>query len=95
MSTNNGLETEAGGWGVAGFRLVTPAAEHLASYQRALERGWSPDNIGGDVARLEELHRIAVDSDAFLAAFTDLEATGPPLSLPDGTKVPRLPGYRR
>jgi predicted acetyltransferase len=79
----------------ASFRLVVPAEEHLASYTAALERGWSPDNVRGDVARREELARIAGDPAAFLAGFTDVEATGPPVTMPDGTKAPRLPGYQR
>src|SRR5579871_6791216 len=78
-----------------GVQLVVPAKEHLASYTSALEGGWSADNIRGDTARREELARIASDPDAFLASLTDLQGTGAPLSLPDGTTVPRLPGFRR
>lgn len=77
------------------FRLVAPARAHLASYREALERGWSPDNIRGDLARLDELQRIAEDPDAFLASFTDLDGAGAPITMLDGTTVPRLPGYRR
>ncbi len=77
------------------MRLVWPAQEHLASYVAALERGWSPDNVRGEVAAREELKRIAADSAAFLAGLVDREATGPPITLPDGSTVPRLPGYRR
>ena len=77
------------------MQLVRPATEHLASYVAALERGWSPDNIRGEVAARDELKRIARDPAAFLAALEDREAKGPPLTLPDGSTVPRLPGYRR
>lgn len=61
----------------------------------ALERGWSPDNLRGEAAAREELVRIAANADAFLASLVDLEATGGPVTLLDGTTVPRLPGYRR
>jgi len=75
--------------------LVWPARVHLASYVAALERGWSPDNVRGEVATGEELRRIAEDADAFLASMVDIEAAGRPLTLLDGSTVPRLPGYRR
>src|SRR5258708_40319158 len=75
--------------------LVWPARQYLPSYVAALERGWSPDNVRGSVAAQEELERIASDPDAFLASLVDREASGHPIILPDGTKVPRLPGYRR
>ena len=44
--------------------------------------------------RLEDLERIARDSDAYLALFIDREAAGPPVKLPDGSVVPRLPSIR-
>jgi predicted acetyltransferase len=77
------------------MRLVWPAREYLSSYVAALERGWSPDNVRGEAAAREELERIAEDEDAFLASLVDKEATGAPITLPDGTTVARLPGYRR
>lgn len=75
--------------------LVWPAREHLAGYVDALQRGWSPDNVRGQAAAREELDRIAADADAFLAAMVDREAAGGPITLLDGSTVPRLPGYRR
>lgn len=77
------------------MELVWPGRAYLASYVAALERGWSPDNVRGDVARLEELGKIAADADAFLAGLVDREAKGAPLRMPDGTTAARLPGYRR
>ena len=76
------------------MQLVWPAAEYLPSYEEALRRGWSPDSMRPEVA-LDELARIAEDPDAFLASLVDREAKGPPVVLPDGTTVARLPGYRR
>ena len=77
------------------MKLVWPSREYLPSYVAALERGWSPDNLRGQIAAQEELKRIAVDADAFLASLVDRKATGNPITLPDGMTVPRLPGYRR
>jgi predicted acetyltransferase len=75
--------------------LVWPSREYLPSYRAALERGWSPDNLRGEEAVREELARIGQDPGAFVASLVDREAKGAPITLPDGTTVPRLPGYRR
>jgi predicted acetyltransferase len=77
------------------MELVRPGPEHLADYAAALQRGWSADNVRGAVAAQEELQRIAEDASGFLALMDDLEAQGPPVTLPDGTQVPRIPGLRR
>ena len=77
------------------MHLVWPAREYLSGYVSALERGWSPDNLRGEAAAREQLGRIALDADRFLAAQVDREAAGDPIVLPDGTTVPRLPGYQR
>lgn len=77
------------------MQLVRPSTEHLASYVAALERGWSHDSERGAAAAAEELLRIRSDPDAFLASMDDREAKGPPVTLPDGSTVPRLPGFRR
>jgi predicted acetyltransferase len=67
---------------------------HLASYVKALETGWSPDNTRPEAGR-EELTRIADDPESFLASRVDIEATSGPVQLPDGTTVARLPGYHK
>jgi predicted acetyltransferase len=77
------------------LRLVWPAVEYLPGYVAALERGWSPDNLRGVEAAAEQLSRIADDPDRFLASLVDRDALGGPFTLPDGTTVPRLPGYWR
>ncbi|HTL03617.1 MAG TPA: GNAT family N-acetyltransferase [Vicinamibacterales bacterium] len=77
------------------MKLVWPSREYLPSYVLALERGWSPDNVRGQVAAQEELSRIAADPDAFLVSLVDREAIGRPITLLDGTTAPRLPGYGR
>ncbi len=74
--------------------LVWPSAVYLASYDAALARGWSADNLRGDAAAREERARIAADPAAFVASLVDREARGAPVTLPDGSVVPRLPGFR-
>ena len=81
--------------GGSSMRLVWPARDFLPGYVAALERGWSPDNLRGAAAAAEQLARIHADPDAFLASLVDREAAGAPITLPDGTTVPRLPGYIR
>ena len=75
------------------FELVAPTREHLPRYVAALERGWSPDNLRGAAATAEQLEQIRADADAFVQGLFDPEGKGPPVRLPDGTEVPRLPGY--
>ena len=77
------------------LQLVKPALEFLAEYKAALERGWSADNVRGDVAACEELQKIETDPAAFVAALDDPQAKGGPIRLPDGSTVARLPGFRR
>ena len=74
--------------------LVWPAAQYLPGYVHALRQGWSPDNLRPQAA-LDELARIAEDPDRFLSEQVDREAKGPSITLPDGSTVPRLPGYSR
>lgn len=77
------------------FRLVTPAPVYLPAYRAALETGWSPDNVLGNLAAHRELDRIDRDAIAFLMSLDDPTAKGPPVAMKDGTTRPRLPGYRR
>jgi predicted acetyltransferase len=74
--------------------LVQPAIAYLGSYSDALRRGWSPDNVRGAAAALDELQQIESDPIKFLDGLTDPDAKGPPVTLPDGSQVPRLPGFR-
>jgi predicted acetyltransferase len=79
---------------IPSIELVWPAAQYLSGYVHALEQGWSPDNLRPQAAS-EELARIAQDPARFLSEQVDREAKGPPVILPDGSKVARLPGYTR
>ena len=75
------------------MKLVSPSPEHLASYMAALRRGWSM--TGGAAAAQEELREIENNPSLFLARKEDREAVGAPITLPDGSSVPRLPGFHR
>jgi predicted acetyltransferase len=77
------------------LQLLVPSLAHLDAYADALRRGWSPDNVRLEEAAREELELIAEDRAAFVAALDDREARHGPITLPDGSQVPRLPGYRR
>jgi len=77
------------------MELVQGTRDHLTSYVAALRAGWSADNVRGATAAQEELLRIEADPDAFLASLHDPEARGPPVTLPDGSRVRRIPGYRK
>ena len=74
--------------------LVWPATQYLPGYTRALQQGWSPDHLRPQTT-LDELAQIARDPVGFLSGKVDREAKGPPILLPDGSSVPRLPGYVR
>ena len=76
------------------MQLVWPSTDTLPSYVQALERGWSPNNLRPEAGQ-EELALIHADPAAFVASLVDREARGAPVRMPDGSFVPRLPGYRR
>ncbi len=77
------------------FALVRPGREHLASYADALRRGWSPDTVRGKATADEHLARIAADPDGFLASLDQRDPGGATIERPDGSRVPRLPGFVR
>jgi predicted acetyltransferase len=77
------------------LRLVKPAVAFLPAYVAALERGWSPDNVRLAEAAREQLDAIRTDPAAFVAGLDDPEAKAGPVTLPDGSTVARLPGFRR
>ena len=76
------------------MQLVWPSADTLPSYVQAVERGWSPNNLRPESGH-EELALIQADPDGFVASLVDREARGAAVPMPDGSLVPRLPGYRR
>lgn len=76
------------------MQLIWPSNDALPSYVQALERGWSHNNLRAEAGR-EELGLIKADPGAFIASLVDREGKGSPVRMPDGSFVPRLPGYRR
>jgi predicted acetyltransferase len=77
------------------MKLVVPALEYLDAYADALGRGFWSDNLRREESAREELAMIAADPADFVAALDDPEGKRAPIVLPDGSTVPRLPGYRR
>src|SRR5271169_2407621 len=76
------------------MELVWPSAEYLQSYTEALEAGWSPNSLRPEAAH-EQLARIKHDAVEFIRYQIDREAKGPPITLPDGSVVARIPQYQR
>jgi predicted acetyltransferase len=74
--------------------LVWPSEPYLESYVQALHAGWSPNNLRPE-ARFEELEKIAANPQQFLAELVDVAGNGPPVKMPDGSVVQKLPGYRK
>ena len=75
------------------MELVAPSADRLPGFVDALRRGWSP-STEHDVSA-EILAQVEADADDFLAAADDRDPQGRTVTLPDGTVVPRLPGFVR
>lgn len=76
------------------MELVRPAKEHLESYLSALERIATLDEPFFRMFQ-RELAEIAQDSAAFLESLDDLEARRPPIELPNGSIIPRIPSITR
>ena len=77
------------------MRLVWPAPEHLDSYAAALKAGWGPNNVRVVESARDELAMISADPTAFLSSLDLRDSSGVTVTLPDGRKVPRLPGFRK
>jgi len=73
--------------------LLAPSTTELPSFVDALRRGWSP-STEHDISA-EVLAEIEADPDEFLAGTDDRDPQGRTVTLPDGTVVPRLPGFVR
>lgn len=77
------------------MQLIRPNVSSLQSYVAALGRGWAADRTRGPDAVLDELEKIRLAPHAFIARFDDMAGGGEPVILPDGSRVPRLPGFTR
>lgn len=80
---------------MASIALVKPSLVELPGYAAALSTGWSPHNLRQAEAAREHLAKIAVDATGFVASLDDPDARGEPITLPDGSRVARLPGITR
>ncbi|MEL7467107.1 MAG: GNAT family N-acetyltransferase [Pseudomonadota bacterium] len=76
------------------MKLLTPSIDQIPAYVSALRRGWSPDNLRAEAAQ-EQIETISKDSASFVSNLDDPTAKAGPVTLPDGSKVPRLPSIRR
>lgn len=76
-------------------QLAWPSVELLPHFQAALVRGWSRNNITAERTRLQDLEKINANPQAFVASLIHLAGGGDEVQLPDGSYVPRLPGYSR
>lgn len=74
------------------IELKVPTMELLPHYAQALRRGWTPDHIIGRAAIDDHLNAIARDAAGFVARQTNLQPQGDTVTLPDGSKVARIPG---
>jgi predicted acetyltransferase len=77
------------------YQLTWPSLELLPHFLAALERGWSRNNVTPERTRLQDLEKIHTDPDAFVASLFSLSGGGADVQLPDGSYVPRLPGYAK
>jgi predicted acetyltransferase len=77
------------------LELVKPSLAGLPGYVDALQRGWSPDNAHGAAAALEDLRAIEADAAGFVDRLDDPQGSAGPVTLPDGSTVPRIPGFHR
>jgi len=75
--------------------LRVPSLDILPGYVDALNRGWSPDNVRGREVADAHLEAIAENAVGFVDSLGDEDSGGGTIALPDGSTVPRLPGFRR
>ncbi|QDY70324.1 GNAT family N-acetyltransferase [Qingshengfaniella alkalisoli] len=76
------------------MQLIKPDLAHLDGFRDALSKGWSPNNLRPEASQ-EILSAISEDAAAYVATLDDMDGKGAPVTLPDGSKVPRLPGFNR
>ena len=77
------------------MKLLPPSLSTLPHYADALRRGFWSDNLRREASAREELARIEADPVAFVASLDRRDTKGELITLPDGSTVPRLPGFRR
>jgi predicted acetyltransferase len=76
------------------IQIISPNMDLLPSYLAALERNWT-SNADSDAEGASRLvARIKRDPEAFLASLSNLQGKGSPITLEDGSSVPRIPFVR-
>lgn len=76
------------------MKLRIPSIDDIPAYVSALRKGWSPDNLRPEAAH-EQIAAISKDAASFVSKLDDPTAKAGPVTLPDGSQVPRLPSIRR
>lgn len=76
------------------MKLLKPSIAHIPDYVSALQKGWSPDNLRSEAVQ-EQIKSIEKNATAFVSNLDDPTAKAGPVTLPDGSQVPRLPSIRR
>ncbi len=74
--------------------LQKPTIEQMSEFIAALKTGWSPSNTRPELAQ-ELVDSIGRDPNSYLLLSDDVHGEGPPVTLPDGSQVDRLPGIVR
>ena len=75
--------------------LRTPTLSTLLDCAEAMARGWTPDTLRGRGAAIARMTRISADPEKYLAEMTGNPPGDGVIELPDGSVVPRLPGWTR
>lgn len=73
--------------------LMRPSVGRLDGVVAALEAGWSSDGLHNANRTKAELACISTNPTAYVAMLDNRGARASPIRLPDGSIVPRLPGY--
>ena len=77
------------------MELIRPTAENLGSYRAGLVRSLQEGAEKNPEYVEDQLKKIAEDPVKFITFQEDPEAQGGDVPLPDGSFVPRLPGFSR
>lgn len=73
--------------------LMRPSVGRLNGVVAALETGWSSDGLQNSDRTKAELACIATNPATYIAMLDNRGARHSPVRLPDGSIIPRLPGY--
>lgn len=76
------------------MKLLRPSIGYVPDYVSAQRRGWSPDNLRPDAAQ-EQIKNIESNAASFVSSINHPNAKARLVTLPDGSKVPRLPSILR